>query len=180
MNNHPIRKPPRKNSKKIHRTSNPCNPTLSNKTPLPLPPNRITLSPDPLPPPAPTPSQDDALFATAPWVEPPIHIDYGTNLTLGAGVFVNFNCTILDTCRVTVGARTLIASNVSIYSGTHPLDPDERRGTEGPELGAEVAIGEDCWLGGNVVVLPGVEIGRGATVGAGSVVTKVGGGFFFP
>jgi acetyltransferase-like isoleucine patch superfamily enzyme len=62
---------------------------------------------------------------------------------------------------------------VSIYSGTHPLDPDVRSGTTGPELGKEVWIEEDCWIGGNVVILPGVVIGKGSTVGAGSVVTKV-------
>jgi hypothetical protein len=68
----------------------------------------------------------------------------------------------------------LFAPNVSIYSGTHPLDPEVRSGTTGPELGKEVWIEEDCWIGGNVVILPGVRIGKGSTVGAGSVVTKVG------
>ncbi|KAM0716704.1 hypothetical protein Q7P37_008149 [Cladosporium fusiforme] len=131
--------------------------------------------PHPPPPPLaanPTEETDSALFATFPWVEPPIHIDYGTNVHLGAGVFINFNCTILDTCAVRIGARTLIASNVSIYSGTHPLDPDVRNGTAGPEMGKEVTIEEDCWIGGNVVILPGVRIGKGSTVGVGSVVTK--------
>lgn len=80
---------------------------------------------------------------------------------------------ILDTCRVTIGARTLLGPNVNLYSGTHPLDPALRNGTNGPELGKEIHIGEDCWIGGNVVILPGVSIGKGATIGAGSVVTKV-------
>lgn len=62
---------------------------------------------------------------------------------------------------------------MSLYSGTHPLDPEVRNGTQGPELGGEINIGEDCWLGGNVIILPGVTIGQGCTVGAGSVVTKV-------
>ena len=87
-------------------------------------------------------------------------------------MFINFNCTILDTCLVTIGARTLIASNVSLYSGTHPLDPDVRNGTRGPELGKEIHIEEDCWIGGNVTILPGVRIGKGSVVGAASVVTK--------
>lgn len=128
--------------------------------------------PTPLPPPAATSEADEELFAQDAWVEAPIHIDYGTNLELGKNVFINFNCTILDTCKVTIGARTLLASNVSLYSATHPLDPDVRNGTQGPEMGGEIHIGEDCWLGGNVIVLPRVTIGRGCTIGAGSVVTK--------
>ncbi|KAB2569009.1 hypothetical protein BFW01_g8436 [Lasiodiplodia theobromae] len=126
----------------------------------------------PLPPPAATPEADDALFEDEPWVEGPIHIDYGTNVKLGSNVFINFNCTILDTCLVTIGSRTLFGPNISLYSGTHPLDPLVRNGTKGPELGGEIHIGEDCWLGGNVTILPGVTIGRGSTIGAGSVVTK--------
>jgi len=91
---------------------------------------------------------------------------------LGREVFVNFNSTWIDTCTITVGARTLIGPNCSFYSGTHPLDPFVRNGIRGPESGRPISIGEDCWFGGNVVVLPGVTIGRGVTVGAGSVVTK--------
>ena len=120
------------------------------------------------------PAVEEALFLADPWIEGPIRIDYGFNVKLGAGVFINFNCVIIDTCLVTIGARTLLGPNVSIYSGTHPLDPALRNGTEGPELGKEVHVGDDCWIGGNVVILPGVRIGRGATIGAGSVVTKVG------
>lgn len=127
----------------------------------------------PLPPKAHTEEEDEELFAEDPWVEPPIRIDYGTNIELGENVFINFNATIIDTCKVFIGARTLLASNVSLFSGTHPLDPDVRNGTKGPETGAEIIIEEDCWLGGNVTVLPGVRIGKGSTVGAGSVVTKV-------
>lgn len=91
---------------------------------------------------------------------------------LGDNVFVNRNSTWVDTCPITVGARTLIGPNCSFYSGTHPLDPTVRNGTRGPESGKPINIGEDCWLGGNVIVLPGVIIGKGSTVGAGSVVTK--------
>ena len=108
-----------------------------------------------------------------PWVHAPVHIDYGTNLKVGEGVFINFNCTFLDTCTITIGARTLLGPNVSLFSGTHPLDPLVRQGTQGPELGKEITIGEDCWIGGNVSILPGVRLGRGVVVGAGSVVTKV-------
>ena len=133
----------------------------------------ITGETTPLPPPAASEEKDEALFAEAPWVEPPIHVDYGRNIKLADNVMINFNCTILDTCLVTVGARTLIASNVSLISATHPLDPDVRNGTKGPELGKEIHIGDDCWIGASAVILPGVTIGRGSTVGAGSVVTKV-------
>ena len=116
--------------------------------------------------------QDDAQLIDEPWIESPVRIDYGTNLRLGSNVYVNFNCTILDTCLVTIGSRTLLASNVSLFSATHPLDPMLRNGTRGPELGKEIHIGEDCFIGGNVTVCPGVRIGRGVTVGAGSVVTR--------
>ena len=78
----------------------------------------------------------------------------------------------LDTCAITVGPRTLIGPNCCFYAGTHPLDPSVRNGTRGPETGKEIRIGSDCWLGGNVIILPGVTIGNGATVGAGSVVTR--------
>ena len=127
----------------------------------------------PLPPPLPSAEQDAAQFDEEPWIEAPIRVDYGTNVRLGANVFVNFNCTIIDTCLVTIGSRTLIGPNVSFFSGTHPLDPELRNGTKGPELGRQIHVEEDCWIGGNVVVLPGVRIGRGVTIGAGSVVTKV-------
>jgi acetyltransferase-like isoleucine patch superfamily enzyme len=135
----------------------------------------ITADSSPLPPPAPTEEEDSALFASEPYVVPPIRIDFGTNVRLGKGSFVNSNCTIIDTCVVSIGARTMLAPNVSLYSGTHPLDPEVRDGLKGPEFGKEIWIEEDCWIGGSVVILPGVRIGRGSTVGAGSVVTKVSG-----
>jgi len=126
----------------------------------------------PLPPPATTEEEDSALFTDDPWIDGPIKVDYGTNLRIGKGVYINFNSVFLDTCLITVGSRTLIGPNCSFYSGTHPLDPFLRNGIRGPELGKPITIGEDCWFGGNVVVLPGVTIGRGVVVGAGSVVTK--------
>ena len=126
----------------------------------------------PLPPQAATPDEDDALFEDDPWVEPPLAMDYGYNVRLGKNVFINFNSVFLDTCLTTIGDRTLVGPNVSFYSGTHPLDPVIRQGTRGPELGKEIHVEQDCWIGGNVVILPGVTIGRGSVVGAGSVVTK--------
>lgn len=87
-------------------------------------------------------------------------------------MYINFNAVFLDTCLITIGSRTLIGPNCAFYAATHPLDPFLRNGTDGPELGAPITVGEDCWFGGNVVVCPGVTIGRGVTIGAGSVVTK--------
>lgn len=126
----------------------------------------------PMPSQLPDQEQDAALFEDEPWVEAPIHLDYGTNIRLGSNVYLNQNCTIIDTCLVSIGSRTLVAPNVSFYSGTHPLDPQLRNGTRGPETGKEIHVGEDCWIGGGAIILPGVSIGRGSTVGAGSVVTK--------
>ncbi|KAH6962598.1 galactoside O-acetyltransferase [Ilyonectria sp. MPI-CAGE-AT-0026] len=125
-----------------------------------------------LPPSAATPEEDEDALQNWPWIESPIRMDYGYNLKIGEGAFINFNSTWIDTCLITIGARTLIGPNCSFYSGTHPLDPEVRNGTRGPESGKPITVGEDCWFGGNCIVLPGVTIGRGVTVGAGSVVTK--------
>ncbi|MCJ1354466.1 MAG: hypothetical protein MMC33_004455 [Icmadophila ericetorum] len=127
----------------------------------------------PLPPPLPNQEEDDAQFqSTDPLVLPPIFIDYGVNTHISPGAFINGSSTFLDTCAIHIGARTLVGPNVSFYAGTHPLDPEIRQGIDGPELGYEIWVGEDCWFGGGAIVLPGVKIGKGAVVGAGSVVTK--------
>ncbi|KAF9871703.1 galactoside O-acetyltransferase [Colletotrichum karsti] len=126
----------------------------------------------PLPPPRARRDEDDHLLEDWPWIDAPIKMDYGYNVKFGDNVYVNSNSTWIDTCMITVGSRTLIGPNCSFYSGTHPLDPTLRNGTRGPESGKPITIGEDCWIGGNVIVLPGVTIGKGVTVGAGSVVTK--------
>ncbi|CAI4217914.1 unnamed protein product [Parascedosporium putredinis] len=130
--------------------------------------------PPPLPPPHDSPAEDDELLKDFPWVEAPVKMDYGYNglERFGKNVFVNFGSTWLDTCTITVGDRTLIGPNCSFFSASHPQDPTLRNGTAGPESGKPIVIGADCWLGGNVIILPGVTIGRGSTVGAGSVVTK--------
>lgn len=89
------------------------------------------------------PEQDNALFEDEPWVDAPIHVDFGTNVRLGSNVYLGHNCTILDTCLVSVGSRTLVGPNVSFYSATHPLDPQLRNGTRGPETGKEIHVGEE-------------------------------------
>ncbi|KAK4940982.1 hypothetical protein LTR10_019026 [Elasticomyces elasticus] len=132
----------------------------------------ITHNPRPLPPVQSTPEADDQILSKEPWIGAPIQADYGFNIIIGEGSQLNFNSTFVDTCPIRIGARTLVGPNCSFYSGTHPLDPAVRNGTEGPELGKPITIGDDCWFGGNVIVLPGVTIGKGCTIGAGSVVTK--------
>ncbi|KAJ5039054.1 uncharacterized protein L3040_006725 [Drepanopeziza brunnea f. sp. 'multigermtubi'] len=126
----------------------------------------------PLPPPSATEEEEAGLFRDDAYIDGPIKVDYGTNLRFGRGVYVNFNCTFLDTCLITIGSRTLIGPGCSFFAATHPLDPFLRNGINGPELGGPITIGEDCWFGGNVTVCPNVTIGRGCTIGAGSVVTK--------
>lgn len=102
------------------------------------------------------------------WIQPPFYCDYGTNIELGAKCYFNFNCVVLDVCRVTVGSRTLFGPAVQIYAATHPLDAMERREQE---YGRPVSIGSDVWVGGGAVICPGVSIGDRTVIGAGSVVT---------
>ncbi|KAK1752841.1 galactoside O-acetyltransferase [Echria macrotheca] len=133
---------------------------------------RLICDESPLPSAAATPEEDEDLLADFPWVDGPIKMDYGFNVKFGTNVYCNFNSTWLDTCQITVGSRTLIGPNCSFFSATHPIDPAIRNGTKGPEAGKPINIGEDCWFGGNCIVLPGVTIGKGVVIGAGSVVTK--------
>jgi maltose O-acetyltransferase len=104
------------------------------------------------------------------WIEPPFQCDYGSNIHLGNGVFMNFNCVILDCHEVRIGDRTLIAPAVQIYAGFHPTDPEVRK--TGREFAAPVHIGSNVWIGGGAMVCPGVTIGDNTTIGAGSVVLK--------
>jgi maltose O-acetyltransferase len=103
-------------------------------------------------------------------VRPPFFCDYGYNIRLGDGVFLNFNCVILDVAEVTIGDRTQVGPAVQIYAADHPRDAETRRA--GLEFGRPVRIGSDVWIGGGAIIMPGVTIGDGAVVGAGSVVTR--------
>ncbi|MBN8967989.1 MAG: sugar O-acetyltransferase [Rhizobiales bacterium] len=103
-------------------------------------------------------------------IRPPFFCDYGFNIRLGTGVFMNFNCVVLDVTHVTIGDRTQIGPAVQIYAADHPRDLARRR--EGFEFARPVMIGADVWIGGGAIILPGVSIGDGAIIGAGSVVTR--------
>src|ERR1700710_2641935 len=103
-------------------------------------------------------------------IRPPFHCDFGTNIRLGSDVFLNFNCVILDVVAVTIGAGTQIGPAVQIYTADHPRDPAVRK--TGAEFGRPVSIGQNVWIGGGAIILPGVNIGDNAVVGAGSVVTR--------
>ena len=103
-------------------------------------------------------------------IEPPFFCDYGSQISLGDEVFVNFNCVFLDCAAITIGAQTQLGPAVQLYTATHPLDA--AASVAGPELARPIAIGSRVWIGGGTIVLPGVEIGDETVVGAGSVVTK--------
>jgi maltose O-acetyltransferase len=103
-------------------------------------------------------------------IRPPFFCDYGYNIRLGDGVFLNFNCVILDVVAVSIGDRTQIGPAVQIYAADHPRDANSR--AEGLEFGRPVSIGADVWIGGGAIIVPGVKIGDGAVIGAGSVVTR--------
>lgn len=104
------------------------------------------------------------------WVEPPFFCDYGYNIYAGAGVFMNFNCIILDVSPVRIGAGTMFGPAVQVLTATHPIDAAAR--AAGPEYSKPIAIGRDCWIGGGAIIQPGVTIGDRCIVGAGAVVTK--------
>ena len=103
------------------------------------------------------------------WMQPPFFCDYGANIELGERVFFNFNCIVLDVCRVRIGDYTLFGPAVQIYTPMHPFNAEQRRREE---FGKPIEIGSDVWVGGGAIILPGVRIGSRAVIGAGSVVTR--------
>lgn len=103
-------------------------------------------------------------------IEQPFRCDYGKNIEVGNNFFANYNCVILDVAKVTIGENVMFAPNVSIYTAGHPIHPESRN--SGYEYGIPVTIGDNVWIGGNVVITPGVTIGNNVVIGAGSVVTK--------
>ena len=100
----------------------------------------------------------------------PFYCDYGSNIFVGDNFFANYNCTILDVGKVTVGSNVMLAPNVAIYTAGHPVHHEARNSHY--EYGIPVTIGDNVWIGGNSVITPGVTIGSNTVIGAGSVVTK--------
>lgn len=103
-------------------------------------------------------------------IRPPFHCDYGFNISLGTGVFLNFNCVVLDVVEVTIDDKTQIGPGVQILAADHPRDAATR--ASGLEFGRPVRIGRNVWIGGGAIILPGVSVGDDAVIGAGSVVTR--------
>lgn len=104
------------------------------------------------------------------YIEQPFRCDYGYNIEVGNNFYANYNCIMLDVGKITIGDNVMLAPNVAIYTAGHPIHPDSRN--SGYEYGISVSIGNNVWIGGNVVINPGVSIGDNVVIGSGSVVTK--------
>ena len=100
----------------------------------------------------------------------PFMVDYGYNIYLGAGTFLNHNCYLMDCAEIRLGKKVFVGPNCGFYTAIHPLDAVRR--AEGLECAKPIIIGDDVWIGGDVTILPGVKIGRGSVIGAKSLVTK--------
>lgn len=114
------------------------------------------------------------------WITPPFFVDYGNNIYFGNNCEINMNCTFLDDNKIVIGDNALIAPNVQIYTAFHPTNAAERFGASKPDgtfvfcktQTAPVIIGNNVWIGGGAIILPGVIIGDNVVIGAGSIVTK--------
>lgn len=103
-------------------------------------------------------------------IRPPMFCDYGYQIYIGARTFINYGAVLLDVGRITLGEDVQVGPNVQFLTPTHPLDPEVRRAKF--EAAKPITIANNVWLGGGVIILPGVSIGENTVVGAGSVVTK--------
>ncbi|MDQ0222713.1 sugar O-acetyltransferase [Streptococcus moroccensis] len=104
------------------------------------------------------------------YVEPQFSCDYGCHIHVGENFYANFNCTLLDVCEIRIGDNALLGPNVQILTPLHPLEAGPR--ISGLEYGAPITIGDNVWIGGGAIILPGVTLGDNVVVGAGAVVTK--------
>ena len=104
------------------------------------------------------------------FIEPPFYCDYGYNIEIGENVYANYNLTILDCAKVSMGDNVLIGPNVGIFTAGHPVHYEIRN--QEYEYAFPISIGNNVWIGGNVVINPGVSIGENSVIGSGSVVTK--------
>lgn len=118
------------------------------------------------------PILEELLGSVAPdaHVRPPLYVDYGSHITIGAGTFANYGLTALDVAPITIGADVQIGPHVQLLTPTHPVDAERRRAKL--ESAAPIAIGDNAWLGGGAIVLAGVTIGANSVIGAGAVVTR--------
>ena len=113
-------------------------------------------------------------------IDTPFYCDYGKNIFIGNDVIININCTFVDNRSIRIGNQVLIASNVQIYTSSHPVLPQERLTTDWKErktpffrtFAKPVTIEDGAWIGGGAILLPGVTIGKNSVIGAGSVVTR--------
>ncbi len=113
------------------------------------------------------------LFASAGegcYIEPPFYCDYGCNTRVGENFYCNYDCVFLDCGKITLGDNVMLGPKVTLYAVGHAIDPEVRR--LGQDFPLDITVGSNVWIGGSVVVCPGVKIGENAVIGAGSVVTK--------
>jgi len=103
-------------------------------------------------------------------IKPPLFVDYGSYISVGANTFVNYNLTALDVAAITIGSDCQIGPNVQLLTPTHPVEPTPRR--DKLEGARPIVIGDNVWIGGGAIVLPGVTIGDNSVIGAGAVVTR--------
>lgn len=103
-------------------------------------------------------------------IRAPVFVDYGAHIHVGAGVFLNFGCVLLDVCEIRIGDGTQIGPQVQLLAADHPREAEIREA--GLETGKPVTVGRNCWIGGGALLLPGVSVGDDAIVGAGAVVTR--------
>ncbi|WP_353622089.1 maltose acetyltransferase domain-containing protein [Halocella sp. SP3-1] len=104
------------------------------------------------------------------YIEPNFRCDYGSNIYLGDNFYANYDCTILDVCKVVIGKNCMLGPKVCIFTATHPLDAELR--VSGLEYAKPVKIGDNVWIGGSAVINPGVNVGNNVVVASGSVVVK--------